>query len=196
MPAIIKGSEIKWAEPVKIRFGFSGIEEQYAIPIMRRVIAANWTNQRRPKQCVYIVRLAGEIAINYLRGYSPVIYVGEGNAFWRTHQHAAWLAPLACSIAGIGIDIHVAAIARKNKGDLYKHVEADFLRFFSNEYGTTPWFNRQHEPSREGRYGYSSEAAKEITQRLSIGKGHKYRWAIQPTPNNPQHEAYAKGRVG
>jgi len=47
-----------------------------------------------------------------------------------------------------------------------------------------------------GVYSYEAEARKELNKMIAVGSGTKYQWAIQPTPNNAQHEPYAKGIVG
>ena len=54
-------------------------------------------------------------------------------------------------------------------------------------------FNRQFEPSKEGLYDYKPDAWKKITKMIGVGSGVTYLWAIRPTHNNGQHEAYGKG---
>jgi phosphoribosyl 1,2-cyclic phosphodiesterase len=78
---------------------------------------------------------------------------------------------------------------------LYQHIEADLLRWFSDRHDALPWFNRQWEPSKEGRYQYEKDVDKELRKMISVGSGTTYLWAIQPTMNNDQYEPYEKGII-
>lgn len=193
MPAPIKASEIRWLDPVKIRFGFSGFTADHAIPIMRAIMQESWPSMRRPTQCVYIIRLVGEVAVDYPGGVSPVIYVGEGNAYGRLYQHANWLSSLIASVPQIGIEVRIAEIARRNHDKLYQYIEADLLRWFADDYHSLPWFNRQRERAKEARYDYEHEAELCLRRHLGIGAGNAFLWAIKPTHNNDQYDPYSKG---
>ena len=143
MPAPIKETEINWHDPVRVRFGFTGLNSEHAVPIIRRLIQSEWPEVRRYKQCVYIIRLQGTVAVSYKTEHSPVIYIGEGNAFYRLYTHAYWISSLLISIPNTQIEIYIAEIARKNQKNLYKYIEADMIRWFVDEFGMLPWFNRQ-----------------------------------------------------
>ena len=81
MPAIIKASEIRWADPIQIKLGFSGLTEEQATAIMRQLIRENWDdNIRLKEQCVYIIRVTGDVAPLYGKKVSRTVYIGEGNA--------------------------------------------------------------------------------------------------------------------
>lgn len=195
MPAIVKLSELSVHDPVDVSFGFSGLSEKHAQAIIRDMIGDGWPAQGRPEQSVYSIRLVGDVAVNYPAGFSPVIYVGEGNAYSRLYGHTNWLVPLLLSVPMLSIQVRIIEAARRNNTELYKHIEADLLRWFSDRYGALPWFNRQWEGSHEGAYLYEDEARKELNKMIGVGSGNTYLWAIQPTENNAQHEPYAKGII-
>lgn len=193
MPAIVKRSELTLHSPVTVDFGFSGLEPKYAQAIMRDILRDSWPEQRRWKQSVYSIRLVGEVAVHYPRSFSPVVYIGEGNAFGRIYNHVNWIVPLLLSVPQLSIQVRVLEVARRNNAKLYSYLEADLLRAFSDRYGALPWFNRQWERGREGVHTYEPAARKVIESMIEVGSGSKYVWAIRPTHNNDQHEPYHKG---
>lgn len=193
MPAIIKTSEIDWKEPVRIQFGFFGLGPEYALPIMRTIIQDNWPEIRRCNQCVYVIRLLGEVAVDYPGGFSPVIYIGEGSAYNRLYNHANWLTSLVSNVPHLGIEVHIAEVARRNHDTLYQYIEADLLRWFAQKHQSLPWFNRQRESSKENQYHYEHEAEQELRRHIGVGNGKTFLWAIKPTHNNEQHDAYTTG---
>lgn len=193
MPAPIKLSEITFLDPVTIDFGFSGLNAQYARSIMRSIIGDKWPQNRRPAQCVYVIRLIGDVAAAYPKDFSPVIYVGEGNAYSRLYDHTNWLVPLVLSVPKVGVEVRIVEIARRNNLTLYRYIEADLLRWFCEDYGALPWFNRQHERTKEDVHDYESDAKGELRKLIGVGSGKRFLWAIQPTKNNGLHEPYQKG---
>jgi hypothetical protein len=193
MPAIVKVTELTAHKPIEIAFGFSGLREKYAQSIMRDMIGDLWPVQRRPNQSVYAIRLLGDVAVQYPTRFSPVVYVGEGSAYSRLYGHTGWLVPLLISVPQLSVEIRIVEVARKNNKELYKHIEADLLFWFSARHGALPWFNRQRETSKERVYAYEGRARTELKKMISVGSGRTYRWAIRPTVNNPQYEPYGKG---
>lgn len=194
-PALIKSSEIRWCDPVKVRFGFTGLTPDYAVPIIRQILDDQWPELQRPTQCVYVIRLRGKVAVAYGDIFSPVIYVGKGNAYDRLYAHANWLSSLLVSVPNIEIEVHIAQVSRKNNTKLYGYIEADMIKWFAKDFGVVPWFNRQRERSKEGYYTYQKEAQQELRRHLGDGSGSKFLWAIRPTHNNDQYEPYGKGRA-
>lgn len=195
MPAVIKESEIEfWRQSVVIKFGFSGLNEEHTHLVMRKILSSEWPDVPRHDRCVYVIRLGGEVAIDYPKSFSPVIYIGEGSASDRLHRHADWLAPLVVSVPQLSIEVNVATITRSNNATLYQYVEADLLAWFAEAHGALPWFNQQFEPSKEGAYEYEDEARKALRRHIGVGSGKSYKWAIKPTHNNDQYERYMKGR--
>ena len=194
MPATIKRSEVTTHEPVRVPFGVTGLELKYVQSVMRDKVRDGWPEQRRPDQSVYVIRLFGEVAVTYPMEFSPVIYVGEGNAYDRLYNHIAnWIAPLLSSVPQLSLEIRIAEVARRNHETLYQHIEADLLRWFSERHGALPWFNRQWEPSKEGHYEYDADVTTELKKMIGIGAGTTYLWTIQPTHNNDHYESYATG---
>lgn len=193
MPANIKLRELRVHDPVKIRFGFSGLNEKHAQSIMRDIVRDGWPRQRRPKQSVYVIRLVGDVAIAYKQRFSPVTYIGQGNAFSRLYNHTNWLVPLLINVPQLSVEILITEISRKNHATLYRHIEADLLRWFSKTHGAVPWFNRRWEPSKEDKYAYEPDAKQALRKLIGVGAGTNYKWAIQPTKNNEQFEPYDKG---
>lgn len=194
--ASVKRTEITWHTPVNIQFGFSGVDETRALLITKSLLKENWPNIGRPNKCVYIIRLSGDFAVQYPRDFSPVIYVGEGAAHSRLQSHAGnWLVDLARGIQGIGVDIRVAEVARKNHATFYQYIEADMLDMFQRAYGSLPWFNQQRETSKKGWYPWDDDAMRDLTKNLGIGSGKKFIWAIQPTKNHPYIDEFNKGNL-
>lgn len=193
MAALIKLSELKIPSRVLIRFPFLGMTEDQAQAIMRGIIREEWPEQKRPNQSVYVIRLVGDVAVAYRETFSPVIYIGRGNAFGRLYGHTEWLASLLIAVPQLGVEIRIVGVARKNNPTLYENIEADLLHWFSEDHGAVPWFNRRRERGREGHYDYTPEARRALRQIIGIRQGTRYRWAIRPTKNNDQFEPYEKG---
>lgn len=55
MQATTKESEVTWLDPVKIRFGFSGLTAEHAVPIVRAILRDSWPSMSRPVQCVCVI---------------------------------------------------------------------------------------------------------------------------------------------
>ncbi len=194
MPAQIKSTEVNWHDPVRLQFGFYGLSAAHSIPIIRELIQESWPEVRREKQCVYVVRLRGVVSIAYGAAHSPIIYIGEGNAYVRLYSHAHWISSLLVSVPNAEVEIHIAEIARKNNGSLY-YIEADMIKWFFDQFGCLPWFNQQRETSKESHYKYDADAEQKLMKHISVGSGNKFLWAIRPLPNNDQYKPYGKGAI-
>lgn len=195
MGTSVKLSEVTLHSPFEIKFGFSGLSEKHAQAIMRDIIRDEWPEQKRPAQSVYTIRLAGGVAVSYVNGVSPVVYIGEGNAFQRLYNHTSWLVPLLIAVPQLRVEIRIIEVARKNNPQLYQNIEADLIAEFHHAHSALPWFNRQREPSKEGFYQYEDDVLKELKKLISVGSGNKFMWAIRPTNINPQYDSYIKGTV-
>ncbi len=150
----------------------------------------------RPGQCVYVVRLKGDVAIAYGEDFSPVIYIGEGNAASRLHDNAEWIAELLVAVPNAEIEVRVADCVRTNDTELCQYVEADLISAFVQKFSYLPWFNRQREKKYLGKRSYSAEVWTEFNQRIGKVQGSRYLWAIRPTKNNSQYEHYSAGHYG
>lgn len=187
MPAPITSENITWHEPIVLQFGFTGLKEIDAISVVRREIQEQFSPKLKYyEQCVYVVRLRGDVAVAYGDSFSPVIYIGEGNAKSRLYGHAGWIARLLLSVPNIRIAIHVAELKRRNNTELCEFVEADLIRWFCEKYNRLPWFNRQRERSKESRYEYDLDAEKGLRDAIAVGSGSSFLWAIRPTHNNEE----------
>lgn len=189
-PAPIVPGNVVWHDSIRIHFGFTGLDELDATHIVRRIISESFPpTLTYTDQCLYVVRLRGSVAVAYGEKFSPVLYIGEGNAKDRLQGHAKWLARLLLSVPNLEVELHVAEVKRQNNKDLCEFVEADMIRWFREEYGYLPWFNQQRERSKEEQYEYESDVERELRNRLGVGSGNKFLWAIRPTHNN--EEAWA-----
>jgi len=186
MPATITLQNVVWHDSIKLRFGFTGLDESDATHIVRRLISESFPpTLKYTEQCLYVVRLRGAVAVAYDDRFSPVIYIGEGNARNRLHGHAAWLARLLLSVPNLEVEVHVAEVKRQNNTDLCEYVEADMIRWFWEEYDCLPWFNQQRERSKEEHYEYTDDAERKLRALIGVGSGNAFIWAIRPTHNNP-----------
>ena len=191
--AEVTKQHIRWRDPIAVTFGFTGIDEEEALMLARSRLKAQFPSLDKPNQCVYVVRLRGDVAIAYGNEFSPVIYIGEGNASTRLYSHANWIAPLLVAVPNAQIEVRVADCVRVNDTKLCQYVEADLIESFIDKYNCLPWFNRQREPKYVGKRTYSSAVRTEFNQRIGKVQGAKYLWAIRPTHNNNQHDPYAAG---
>lgn len=192
MVAKIKNNDIRWFAPIRLKFGFTGVPEIRARDIVRDTLKANWPSVAHPKQCVYVVRLSGGVAVAYGEKWSPVIYIGEGSAYDRLYGHANWISQLLLAVPNVQVDVHVAECVRRNNTYLCEYVEADLIEWFLDAYACLPWFNRQREASKAGSE-YDLDAAKEMRKRILAGAGNRFLWAIRPIDQNPTYEHYKAG---
>lgn len=189
----VTASHIRWREPITVKFGFTGLDPSEAVILVRSRLTSQFPDLDRPSQCVYVVRLKGSVAIAYGEEFSPVIYIGEGNAAKRLYSHANWIAELLIAVPNAEIEIRVADCVRVNDTTLCQCVEADLLATFIENFSCLPWFNRQRERKYAGKRTYSDEVQKDFNQRLGKVQGSRYLWAIRPTSNNEQYGHYVSG---
>jgi hypothetical protein len=185
MPAQITAQNVVWHDSIRLHFGFTGLDEPDATHIVRRIISESFPpTLTYTDQCLYVVRLRGSVAVAYGDEFSPVLYIGEGNAKNRLYGHAAWLARLLLAVPNLEVEMHVAEVKRQNNTDLCEYVEADMIRWFRDGCGYLPWFNQQRERSKEEQYEYEPEVERKLRTLLGVGSGNKFLWAIRPTHNN------------
>jgi hypothetical protein len=190
---IVTAQHIRWREPISVKFGFAGIDADEAATLVKSRLLSQFPDLDKPKQCVYVVRLKGDVAIAYGNEFSPVIYIGEGNAALRLRSHARWISELLVAVPNAEIEVRVADCVRTNDTNLCQYVEADLIAAFIQKYECLPWFNQQREKKCVGKREYSAEVKTEFTQRIGKVQGSRYLWAIRPTDNNEQHPSYATG---
>lgn len=191
--AAVGKSHVRWRDPIGVRFGFSGITAAESVVLARGRLRDQFPDLDKPEQCVYVVRLKGDVAIDYGDDFSPVIYIGEGNAATRLHNHANWIAELLVAVPNAEIEVRVADCVRKNDTKLCQYVEADLIAFFLAKYHCLPWFNKQRESKHEGMRSYTREVLRDFGQRIGKVQGSNFIWAIRPTHNNRQSKPYCAG---
>ncbi len=191
--ATVTTQHIRWRSPISVRFGFTGITTDEAITLVRARLRSQFPDLSKPSQCVYVIRLKGDVAISYGADFSPTIYIGEGNAASRLYGHANWIAELLVAVPNAEIEIRVADCVRTNDTKLCQYVEADLISMFIERYKCLPWFNRQRESKHEGKRTYDKEVLLEFNQRIGRVQGSRYLWAIRPTDINDQYSSYAVG---
>lgn len=138
---------------------------------------------------VYVIRLNPPFLIKYPTGNSPVVYIGEGNFKNRFLAHKkTWIPELAEVLDNFGFHIGVCTPRIKNHHDIHKDLEAALLGKFYELYSTAPLRNRQYEYQKKS-YEFDED---ELKLALRIGRGIKYKWAIEPMKNNPFYESFYK----
>ncbi len=60
----------------------------------------------------------GMTSVAYRETFSPVIYIGRGNAFDRLYGHTEWLASLLVAVPQLAVEVRIVDAARKNKPTL------------------------------------------------------------------------------
>jgi hypothetical protein len=194
--AIVTRQHIRWRDPISVSFGFTGIDAKEAVILVRSRLRAQFPDLDRPSQCVYVVRLKGDVAIAYGDDFSPTIYIGEGNAASRLHEHANWIAELLVAVPNAKIEMRVADCVRTGDTKLCQYVEADLIAAFVDKYKCLPWFNRQREMRHEKKREYEPDVWIEFNKRIGKVRGSRYIWAIRPTNNNSQYVPYSSGAYG
>ncbi|PFH28894.1 MULTISPECIES: hypothetical protein [Burkholderia] len=190
---LVTTTHIRWRDPITVKFGFTGIDTEEAVVLVRHRLTAQFPTLDKPSQCVYVVRLKGDVAIAYGGEFSPVIYIGEGNAATRLYAHAKWIAELLVAVPNAEIEVRVADCVRKKDANLCQYVEADLIDAFIEKHQCLPWFNRQREKKYAGQRTYDAEVQHAFNLRIGKVGGSKYLWAIRPTSNNEQYDPYATG---
>jgi hypothetical protein len=140
--------------------------------------------------------MRGDFVIAYPKGRSPVLYIGRGDAFGRLSAHMRrWLHEVQGFGKDVGIEIRVCRPRRKGFADMFKCVEADLIADFTYRYGCMPFFNSRWENSFEERVEYTDTDEKQLRAAIGIGSGNRPRWAIAPTPSNPNYDVFNRGHL-
>ena len=141
------------------------------------------------ERAVYVIRTAGNFAIDYPTKPSPTLYIGEGNFKQRIMQHKNWLKELRNIVGEFPFEIALAIPRARNNWYVYQDTEADLLHVFKSIYGAAPFLNKQMEfPNCEHTY----EPYKEFIRPLQIGRGKRIPWALRPLPSNSQYDNFWK----
>jgi hypothetical protein len=139
------------------------------------------------KRCVYVIRANGNFAIRYPKGNSPTLYIGEGNFKYRLQRHSYWLGELHELVGEFSFEIGICFPRVRNSYKTYCDFEAALLEEFKSIYGCAPLRNAQME-SRTRLYDYYP--IDEVRSAIMIGKGVRYKWAIEPMKSSRFYDLY------
>ena len=138
------------------------------------------------KKGVYVISLSNPFVIKYPKGYSDIIYIGQGNVYWRLKAHfEKTLFRLMQSLVGTNFDLLVCEPKRSGGGranNYYKHVEYLILEKFSTKFGGNsredrfPLLNKNAGSDKELEPGTGWEKP------LSM-RGKSRQWALSTTKN-------------
>lgn len=141
------------------------------------------------KRSVYVIRLNGEFAVDYAKGESPTIYVGEGNFYSRISSHKVWVKEIRELVGKFSFQVCIATPRVKNNPDAYLDTEAALLDRFGVLFRTAPLWNKQFETRRCEHYEYSE---RQLDFALRKRSGTKYKWAIRPMRSCSFYASYEK----
>lgn len=145
----------------------------------------------RPAQLqrsVYVIRLNGDFCVQYPRGQSPTIYIGEGRFGQRINHHRSWVKELEDLVGEFSFQVRVAVPRVRNSLDAYLDCEAALIERFGDLFGTAPLWNKQYE-NRRNDYEYN---LRQVDQALRKGSGAKYKWALTPMRASSFHENFLR----
>lgn len=140
------------------------------------------------KRSVYVIRLNGNFCIDYPKGTSPTLYVGEGNFNQRINSHRKWVSELEELVGKFSFQVCIAVPRVKNNDEAYLDAEAAILGRFGERFGTAPLWNKQFE-SRRRNYNY---AINSIDNAICKRSGAKYEWAMRPMKSSPFYSDFMR----
>lgn len=141
------------------------------------------------KRCVYVIRLNGLFAIQYPRGISPTVYIGEGNFEQRITQHKNWLVDLGDLQGENEFLIGYCFPRAKNASKVYSEFEAMLIHEFRDIYGAAPLRNKQMEFQKSN---HVFEPINDIRSAIMIGQGMRFHWAVQPMKSSSMYDDYQR----
>jgi hypothetical protein len=94
--------------------------------------------------CVYVISFRTPYFVKYLKGTSPVCYIGSGTA-WRLKDHKGnWLCKISTLLTELeSYEIWRCAPQGGRRTRAFRDVEVDFVTRFIEKYGERPLFNRR-----------------------------------------------------
>lgn len=141
---------------------------------------------------VYVIRLAGKFAINYSKGTSPAVYVGEGNFGSRIQSHRSWAEGLKELVGEFSFELCLATPRVRKQEKTYRDCEAVLLHRFGERYGSAPLWNKQFERRRFPHHHYSQ---RKLDYALGQRSGARYQWALRPMRASKYYESYKKTQL-
>lgn len=141
------------------------------------------------ERSVYVIRLNGEYCIDYPKGTSPTLYVGEGNFHHRIIKHKDWVKELKELVGKFSFQVCIAVPRVKNSIVAYRDAEAAILQRFGKRFGSAPLWNKQFETRCCPNYEYSDKSINDVINKRS---GSRYQWALRPMNSSPFYYYYQK----
>lgn len=131
------------------------------------------------QRAVYVIRICEPFAFDYDEKFSPVAYIGKGQAQQRITSHLkSWIPQLSKRIPGLKIRIYYCEPKVRRLGTVCEGVEADLIDRFVKRYGRRPLRNL-NTPTHRGVRTYTQSEL----HVLHPGKGRRYHWALRPLPS-------------
>lgn len=193
-------NNIFWLKPIFIDFskGQLKYDDSKFLKILRSQVRSEFASQNikliELKRSVYIIRMTGQFIVSYVKGNSPVLYVGRGIVGQRIAAHLKnWLSDVHTLGGSVGVEIRVCVPRKQNRDDFFKNVESDLIANFNKKHDSLPFFNKRKENKHARKVVYNSSTKLLLNRAIGIGSGKRPLWAIKPTPANKNLSAYLKG---
>ncbi len=141
---------------------------------------------------VYVVRLDGDYCIEYPKGESPTLYIGEGRFSQRISAHKKWAEKLVHLVGSSAFQVCIAIPRVQNNPEAYLDAEAALLQRFGERFGSAPLWNKQFE-RRRNDYEYNQ---RQIDQAICKRSGARFEWSMKPLPSSPFHRNFLRTHLG
>lgn len=133
------------------------------------------------KKGVYVICISKPFVIQYQKGKSKIIYIGQGNILSRLESHFnKTLFRFMQSLAGTNFDLYISEPKRKNASLYYKHIEFLLLERFSERFGGESGADRFPLLNRNAGSGKKLIPDDGWKKPLSMS-GEKRRWVLSKT---------------
>lgn len=170
--------------PARVRLDWSSIEfpggSVTSWRALKKVVSLDEHPNLFSDRAVYVIRVCRPFTFNYGGLYSPVVYIGKGQAQKRITSHlVTWIPSLSAKIIDLKIKIYYCEPRVRYHGTICEGVEADLIAKFIEHYGRRPLRNRNTPTDPHERIYSTSEL-----HVLHPGKGKGYHWALSPLPSS------------
>ena len=152
---------------------------------LKKLVSLNDHPKLFSERAVYIIRVCRPFAFDYGDRYSPVAYIGKGQAQKRITSHLkTWIPHLSTKIPDLKVKIYYCEPRVRHHGTICEGVEADLIAKFIEHYGRRPLRNRNTPTDPHERIYSPAEL-----HVLHPGKGKGYHWALSPLPSSHFYRA-------
>jgi hypothetical protein len=143
------------------------------ISVKKGVVLEKTDIDYEAERCVYVISFKPPFAVEYLKGRSPVCYIGRGRA-WRILAHKdGWLCKLPLVLdqfAGYQIDGCEPRVRGRGHHVAYKRVESDLISYFVDRLGERPLFKRRL-GNKDYSYDYTEKGVRKIQKIFAKNPG-------------------------